>query len=304
MSEYSRIKYGHKGALSLPPGLAHPSRQAVPSRTPRSPCISPRPCAPSVTASRNTQTRSSGGLVPPPPPPAPSYQQRSNAPHSPPENPYHIQNCSANSRMPSRNPSPHNPGQIPALKHQSLIPSSQSVPPSSRVTNPPAVFHKSYLQSHSLQSHRILRRAKSRVLSCLKFIFPTVSTALPDIHSYPSRLYLLSHSTSIYHHVRPSPAFSTQPSTQGSPFLLSQFPRRESCCPSSVTSRFQPRPKLTAPMPFQSWSHLIPHLRPLLSPHSAAPRRRPFFHLPIPYIHSLPTCECHPCITTHFFYLV
>ena len=112
--------------------------KAAPSRTPRSPSSSPMSCARSVTASEHTQTRSSGGPVPPPRPPAPSYQQRHNAPHSPPEKPYHTQSSSASSPMPSRNPSPCNRHvrEIPATsRHQSPIPSSQSVPPDAFVTN-------------------------------------------------------------------------------------------------------------------------------------------------------------------------
>jgi hypothetical protein len=151
-----------------------------------------------------------------------------------------------------------------------------------------------------LQSHLISRRVKSLVPSCLKFIFPTVSTGLPDpLRLYPL-YYLPSHSTDIYQRtnsVRPSLAFSTQPSTQNSPSLLCQLPRQEYCCPSSVTSRFTPCPT-GRPMRSRSRSHAIPRPRPRPC------RRCSVSQLPMAYIRSPPTCEYILGLPRTSFYLV
>lgn len=122
---------------SLLPLLPIPSK-AVPSYTPHSPSISPMSSAVCVNARRCTQTRFSGGPVPPPPLApieslVPSYPQRNNAPHSPPETPHHTQSCKRNCPMRSRNPSPSNPikqtraSLLCTSKRQKPTPSSQSI---------------------------------------------------------------------------------------------------------------------------------------------------------------------------------
>lgn len=267
------------------------------------------------------RTRSSGGHVPRQQPPSsvPQYPQRNSALHSPPGKLYHIQSCSRNFPVRSRNPSQPIPPIPPrTLKPPSPIPSSKLIPFMPLVTNGPSTAsHKSYHQSHSLRSHLILRHVKNLAPCCLKFIPPTVSTGLPNTHSYllhvyipPSYLHLYppSHSTNIHHQtnsVHPSLVFSMQRSAPKLRSLPCQCPRQKCYCPSNVTSRFAPFlmecPKTAPRMRSPSLGPAILRiLRQYLNLHKTTPHPCSLSLLPMPCILSRPICEYYPWIATHF----